>query len=81
MEVNVSGSIWAKPDSNSSEGETYMIRSENGAGWGLLVRDLNPEDLRVLADRIETKRAQNNAYDTCGCEELGSECPACEVEA
>jgi hypothetical protein len=52
----VSGKIWATTDSTQKEGESYLIRSSSGSGWGLPVRDLNPKDLRALADRIELQR-------------------------
>lgn len=58
-EQQVSGAIFAKKNSQTKEGEEYIIRSKNGAGWGLPVRDINPEDLRALADRIQQKRCQN----------------------
>ena len=60
-EIQVSGAIFAKKDSCAKEGETYVIRqkirSGYGGGWGLPVSDLEPKDLRELADRIESARA------------------------
>lgn len=56
-EIQVSGAIFATKDSSTKEGESYTIRSKNGAGWGLPVKDIAPEDLRALADRIEAARA------------------------
>lgn len=61
-ETQVSGAIFATKDSSVKEKETYIIRSKTssgayGAGWGLPVDELEPEDLRVLADRIEAARA------------------------
>lgn len=56
IETNVSGNLYATKDSHTREGESYTIRSKNGQGWGLPVRDLEPSDLRALADRIELAR-------------------------
>jgi len=56
-EVQVSGAIFATQDIFKKEGESYTIRSKNGSGWGLPVNELEPEDLRALANRIEAARA------------------------
>ena len=56
-ETQVSGAIFAKLDTRAPERETYVIRGRSG-GWGLPVNDLQPDDLRVLADRIEQARAK-----------------------
>ena len=56
----VSGAIHAKKDKYYREGESYVIVSGNGQGWGLPVDNLEPEDLRALADRIEQKRTINH---------------------
>lgn len=55
-EINVSGNIFAEKDAITQEGERYIIRNKIGQGWGLPVQDLEPDDLRVLASRIEAAR-------------------------
>ena len=55
-EERVSGNIYAQKESIAREGELYVIRDKTGQGWGLPVVGLHPEDLRILADRIEQRR-------------------------
>lgn len=55
-EERVSGNIWAEADSHNPDGETYKIRNGMGQGWQLPTRDIEPADLRALADRIEARR-------------------------
>lgn len=65
-EHNVSGRIFAKKCSLAREGEEYVIRSKDGAGWGLPVNNVEPNDLRVLADRIEAARAKTQQQHGLG---------------
>lgn len=55
MEERVSGNIYARPDKWDKEGETYIIRARN-RGWRISAEDIEPDDLRALADRIESRR-------------------------
>ena len=56
-ETIVSGNIISKRDTCQRERESYVIRNPiTGQGWGLPVDWVQPEDLRVLADRIEFLR-------------------------
>ncbi len=52
----ISGPIYARKDNYYKEGESYLIVSPNGQGWGLPVDHISPEDLRNLANRLEEKR-------------------------
>ena len=64
-ETQVSGAIFANKDRSVKDGETYTVKHKAntsngfGGGWGLPVEDLEPNDLRVLADRIEAIRTKN----------------------
>lgn len=51
----VSGCIYAEPDISSTDKFRYVIRPDN-QGWGLPTKDLQPEDLRVLANELEKNR-------------------------
>jgi len=55
--INVSGNIYAQPDRFSTDGFTYVIRP-NSQGWGLPTENIEPEDLRVLADELEKYRKE-----------------------
>ncbi len=56
-EEKISGNIWARSDKFYPEGENYIIRNPvTRQGWGLPVDSLQPDDLRVLADRVEERR-------------------------
>lgn len=59
QEAQISGGIYAIPDDYEPEGEVYVIRSKTGQGWGLPVKNITPDDLRALADRIEKRRLNN----------------------
>lgn len=58
-EIRISGNIYAQEDELKKYGYAYMIRPSNGMGWGLPTRDLTPEDLRKLADHLETSLSDN----------------------
>ena len=60
-EIKVSGNIYACKDSCSKDGEVYIVRNKHGQGWGIDVSNVTPTDLRVLADRLESIRNQNEA--------------------
>lgn len=54
----VSGNIYAEKDRHQKDGESFVIICPvTGSGLGLPTRDIEPEDLRILADRIEKARA------------------------
>jgi hypothetical protein len=57
----VSGNIWAEPESHGRDDETYVVRNVLGQGWQLPTKDLEPADLRALADRIEERRSRGAA--------------------
>lgn len=54
-ERQVSGCIYARPDDFEKDGYEYTIRA-NQQGWGLPTKNLEPEDLRKLADELEELR-------------------------
>lgn len=57
-ENKVSGNIYAEKDEHSRDGESFVIVCPvTGFGWGIPTKDIDPNDLRVLADRIEKTRA------------------------
>lgn len=59
-EIKVSGNIYASKDSCSKDGEVYIVRNKHGQGWGIDVNNVTPTDLRVLADRLESIRNQDD---------------------
>lgn len=62
QEFNVSGNIYGKVDTSARDGESFIIRPNN-QGWGLPTCDIDPEDLRALADRIEAIRKTKASSD------------------
>lgn len=72
--INVSGNIWGEPDSLRVEGELYVIRNPaTGQGWGLPVCDITPNDLRALADRLESRVNTQKHRDRFTTGEYGSD--------
>jgi len=64
-EERVSGNIFVVEYGMGST-EEYVIRNRIGQGWGLPTVDLEPKDLRALADRLEKvrlRRQKNKLID------------------
>lgn len=60
-EITVSGNIVAKPNRFSCGKEEYIIRNPvTSQGWGLPVENIEAEDLRVLADRLDKIRGEKS---------------------
>ena len=57
-EINISGKIYAHEDQYSKDGVMYTIKPSRQA-WVLPVGDLEPKDLRALADDLEKRRNKN----------------------
>ena len=58
-EEQVSGNIWARADDTKKEGESYFIRCPvMKHALGIMQDEIEPKDLRALADRIEEKRSK-----------------------
>ena len=56
-EVRISGNItYRPPDTQNNLDGYYSIISPNGQGWGVPTRDIEPDDLRKLADHLEANR-------------------------
>ena len=53
----LSGNIWIETDKYSKDGFKFKIKLNQSQSWGLPVEDINPQDLRVLADKLEELRA------------------------
>lgn len=58
-EITVSGAIKFQQDDSNKDGGTYTIRNRSGSGWGIPTYDINPEDLRAMADHLEAQRKAN----------------------
>ena len=56
----VSGHIFAYKNSYSDCGESYFINRLTGNDWHLPVDCIEPDDLRALADRLESNRAERS---------------------
>lgn len=60
-EIKISGPIvWRSDDTVDGQ---YLLVNKIGQGWGIRTKDLNPTDLRKMADHLEQRRNWIKYYE------------------
>ena len=58
-EVCITGRVYARKDSHSQCGISIVSYTEYGQGWGMDLTNITPNDLRVIADFLESDNGEH----------------------